>query len=57
MEILSNEKKYVTEVEDMLWRRGFAAPGIAFIAGLLRDQHPPDSELHREFERLRLSLL
>lgn len=57
MEVISNELKYVTELEDMMWRRGFVPPGIAFVAGLLRDQHPPESEMHREFEALRVRML
>ena len=57
MELVSNEEKYVTEIEDMLWRRGFVPPGIAFVAGLLRDQHDPSSERHLAFENLRLRML
>ncbi len=57
MELVSNEEKYVTEIEDMLWRRGFVPLGIAFVAGLLRDQHDPGSERYTEFERLRMRML
>lgn len=57
MLVMSNELKYVTELEDMMWRRGFVPPGIAFVAGLLRDQHPPESEMHRELEALRVRML
>jgi hypothetical protein len=57
MELMSNEEKYVTEIEDMLWRRGFVPPGIAFVAGLLRDQHPVGSDTYAAFERLRMRML
>lgn len=57
MELVSNEDKYVTEIEDMLWRRGFVPPGIAFVAGLLRDQHEVGSDRHTAFEGLRLRML